>query len=335
MSRTPTRSLNGARASSTRSGLSVPCQRSSTRTAQPSTGAATDRSRTLTPSVSAICPRRPRCAATSSPGTQHGPGSLPQERAAEDGYGTVARYGFNVVDYSPLLRAALVNLDAWASEGAEPPPSRVPRVEDGTAVARSAVLDAFDRLGVTTPDPDRLWVVRTVELGPDASRGVGRYPAVEGGTYACLVSVVDDDGNELAGIRLPAIAEPTAAHTGWNSRHPSIGAPEQEVPMARRYGTSSRPSRSSSVTDRATRTRLRPAPSPLSSSRIAISSRATRSWRCRTRSPSTTRLLRGAEPQLCCAPDDPAGSRGPASRSARPSSEMASRNARAVLSCSR
>ena len=164
-------------------------------------------------------------------GTQHGPGSLPQERAAEDGYGTVARYGFNVVDYSPLLRAALVNLDAWASEGAEPPPSRVPRVEDGTAVARSAVLDAFDRLGVTTPDPDRLWVVRTVELGPDASRGVGRYPAVEGGTYACLVSVVDDDGNELAGIRLPAIAEPTAAHTGWNSRHPSIGAPEQEVPM--------------------------------------------------------------------------------------------------------
>ena len=164
-------------------------------------------------------------------GTQHGPGSLPQERAAEDGYGTVARYGFNLVDYSPLLRAALVNLDAWASEGVEPPPTRVPRVEDGTAVPRSAVLDAFDGLGVTTPDPDRLWVVRTVELGPDAARGIGRYPAVEGETYACLVSAVDDDGNEESGIRLPAIAEATASHTGWNSRDPSIGAPGQQVPM--------------------------------------------------------------------------------------------------------
>lgn len=164
-------------------------------------------------------------------GTQHGPGALPQERAAEDGYGTVARYGFNLVDYTPLLRAALSNLDAWVAEGVEPPPSVVPRIDDGTAVRPGEVLRRFAEAGVHTPDPERLWVVRTVDLGPDATRGIGRYPAVEGEVYASLVSAIDDDCNEVAGIRLPAIAEAVAAHTGWNTRDPSIGAPEQQVPM--------------------------------------------------------------------------------------------------------
>jgi hypothetical protein len=34
--------------------------------------------------------------------------------------------------------------------------------------------------------------------------------------YTPLVSQVDGDGNEVAGIRLPAIAVPLATHTGWN-----------------------------------------------------------------------------------------------------------------------
>jgi hypothetical protein len=32
------------------------------------------------------------------------------------------------------------------------------------------------------------------------------------------VSAVDADGNEVAGIRLPAVAAPLAAYTGWNPR---------------------------------------------------------------------------------------------------------------------
>ena len=36
------------------------------------------------------------------------------------------------------------------------------------------------------------------------------------GAYTPLVSQVDGDGNEVAGIRLPAIAVPVATHTGWN-----------------------------------------------------------------------------------------------------------------------
>jgi hypothetical protein len=36
------------------------------------------------------------------------------------------------------------------------------------------------------------------------------------GGYTPLVSQVDGDGNEVAGIRLPAIAVPLATYTGWN-----------------------------------------------------------------------------------------------------------------------
>jgi hypothetical protein len=34
--------------------------------------------------------------------------------------------------------------------------------------------------------------------------------------YATFVSAVDEDGNELAGIRLPPIAVPLGTFTGWN-----------------------------------------------------------------------------------------------------------------------
>jgi hypothetical protein len=40
---------------------------------------------------------------------------------------------------------------------------------------------------------------------------------------------VDAAGNETAGIRLPEVAAPIGVHTGWNLRHPDMGAPEDEL----------------------------------------------------------------------------------------------------------
>ena len=49
------------------------------------------------------------------------------------------------------------------------------------------------------------------------------------------LSVVDRDGNELSGIRLPNVAVPLATYTGWNFRNPSIGQPGELLPLTGSY----------------------------------------------------------------------------------------------------
>jgi hypothetical protein len=163
-------------------------------------------------------------------GTQHVAGTLPQQRGApgEPAYG---HNGYNVVDYSPLIRAGLLNLDAWVAGRADPPPSRHPRIDDGTAVPRAATLPAHRANGIEVPDPDRLSVTRVADLGPRALEGIGAYPPIEHETYVCLASAVDSDGNEIAGIRLPDVTLPVGTHMPWNLRHSSIGAHEQIIQL--------------------------------------------------------------------------------------------------------
>jgi hypothetical protein len=120
------------------------------------------------------------------------------------------------LDVTPVHRALLVALENWVSNGVEPPPSKVPRTSDGTAVARKDVLSGFGH--TSAPDPSALPYARCIDLGPDADRGIGRWPVKLGEQYVDLVSAVDDDGNEVAGIRLPAVAAPLASYTGWNPR---------------------------------------------------------------------------------------------------------------------
>jgi hypothetical protein len=164
--------------------------------------------------------------------TQHVPGYRGQSRTNAAVH-TTMRYPLNVLDYRPLLRAALINLDRWISEDLEPPPSRHPRIADGTAVLREEVLRFFASVpGFEALPADRLPFVRTVDLGAEESVGVGRFPAREGAFYPALVSCVDADGNELAGIRLPDVVVPVGSHAGWNPRDPSIGSSDQIVPMA-------------------------------------------------------------------------------------------------------
>jgi hypothetical protein len=76
------------------------------------------------------------------------------------------------------------------------------------------------------PQPHRL------DFGPDWSQGVATWlPPKVGAPYTVFVAAVDEDGNEVAGIRLPDLTVPLATYTGWNPRHPTQGAPEQIVRM--------------------------------------------------------------------------------------------------------
>ncbi|HEV7394049.1 MAG TPA: alpha/beta hydrolase domain-containing protein [Burkholderiales bacterium] len=162
-------------------------------------------------------------------GTQHTPGALPP-LSADPNTGSRGYHRFNIVDYAPLLRAALVNLDRWVSDGVEPPPSAFPRIAEGTAVEAESLGPFFRALpGVRFPDG----VERPVRLdfGPDFVRGIAAYPPALGAPYRTYVSSIDADGNELAGIRPPELAAPLATYTGWNPRHPDQGAPGDLMPM--------------------------------------------------------------------------------------------------------
>ena len=70
--------------------------------------------------------------------------------------------------------------------------------------------------------------MRELNFGPDRAVPTVIPPEV-GDEYQSLVSAVDADGNEVGGVRLPAIAVPLATYTGWNVRHPDIGGAGQTL----------------------------------------------------------------------------------------------------------
>ena len=163
-------------------------------------------------------------------GTQHSAGTLPlTDTNPVDGARGQQR--LNSVDYNPLLRALLLRLDRWVSEGAEPPPSRYPRLADGTAVAPErvkGVITAIPGVGFPSHPPQ---VVR-LDFGPEAANGVATVlPPVEGRPYPHFVPAVDRDGNEVSGVALPDVSVPLATYTGWNLRHPQIGAPDRMMSL--------------------------------------------------------------------------------------------------------
>jgi len=128
----------------------------------------------------------------------------------------------NTVDLRPVLRSVALALDRWVADGAAPPPSRHPRIADGTLVPMDAL--GFPRVpGVVLPlGPTRK---PRLDYGPDFEKGILTRvpPQILPEAYGVLVPKVDADGNEAGGIRLPDIAVPTGTATGWAVRTPEAG----------------------------------------------------------------------------------------------------------------
>jgi len=163
-------------------------------------------------------------------GAQHTPGSLPPP-TADPNTGGRGTHPFNIVDYAPLLRAVLVNLDAWVRDGVAPPPSVFPRLADGTAVTAESTAARFAAVpGVRFPE--RLARPTRLDFGPGTAQGVvSELPPKIGAAYPGYVAAVDVDGNETAGIRPVELQAPLATFTGWNPRHPEQGAPGDLMAM--------------------------------------------------------------------------------------------------------
>lgn len=153
-------------------------------------------------------------------GTQHLGGSDDIEAKGS------ARYPLNPVKHrGPVLRALLSALDASLRDGTEPPASRYPRLDDGTLVDPESFRASFPKIpGVEAPS--QVYRPLRLDAGPRwFDEGVADVvPPQAGEPYVTLVPAVDSDGNEKAGIRLPAIAAPLGTATGWNVRDEAYGS---------------------------------------------------------------------------------------------------------------
>ena len=148
-------------------------------------------------------------------GGQHGPAAFPPRRS-------IGQQMNNPNDYRWSMRALLLSMNRWITDGIEPPPSRYPRVDDKTLVQVDALK--FPSLaGVGKPaDPHKAY---RVFYGLDfAAKGIVSVdPPEVNEAFPILVPQVDGDGNELAGVKMPEVAVPLATYTGWNNFNAESG----------------------------------------------------------------------------------------------------------------
>lgn len=122
--------------------------------------------------------------------------------------------------HGPTHRALLTALDAWADRGVEPPPSRYPRVEDGTLVPLDDYREAFPRIpgaGIV----QNLSEVALLDFGPwfgSTGGHLTRLPPGVGPRYTVLVPAADADGLNRGGIRPLEVRVPLGTNVGWNVR---------------------------------------------------------------------------------------------------------------------
>jgi hypothetical protein len=128
------------------------------------------------------------------------------------------------LDQRFALRALLEALREWIA-GREPPPSRYPRIADGTLVpidqVRFPTFDAVRR-------PNAGLVPRRVDYGPRWDNGIiDRAPPVLGEPYRVLVPQVDSLGNDQGGVPSVETLAPLATYAGWQLRPGFPSAPDQ------------------------------------------------------------------------------------------------------------
>ena len=150
-------------------------------------------------------------------GGQHGPAAFPPRRS-------IGQHLNNPNDYRWSMRALLLAMNRWIKDGATPPPSRYPRIEDKTLVQLDSLR--FPAVaGVQKPtEPHKAY---RVFYGLDfASKGIISVdPPEVNQAFPILVPQVDADGNELAGVKMPEVAVPLATYTGWNLFNAESGPP--------------------------------------------------------------------------------------------------------------
>lgn len=116
------------------------------------------------------------------------------------------RYPANPLNYTPIVRALLLDMVEWVAGRRAPPASRWPSLAAGELVPVEA-LQPPPALGIEWP--------RVVNQ-PVAPAGKREWPV--------FVPQIDRNGNDVAGIRMPQITVPDGTYLGWNLRKAGYGA---------------------------------------------------------------------------------------------------------------
>lgn len=141
-------------------------------------------------------------------GTPHASGPLPPAPQQ-------TRHDLNFAEQRWALRALLIDLDAWITDGTTPPASRYPTIARRELVPRESVR--FPQVPAL-PFPGYMPGVWKMDFGADyaATRNITKEPPGLGSPYVVLVPQVNADGNDQGGVLLPEVAVPLGTHTGWN-----------------------------------------------------------------------------------------------------------------------
>ena len=129
----------------------------------------------------------------------------------------------------PVFRALLVALDQWVTRGTKPPKSEVPMERKGALVPPERVR--FPAIPATNyagwgPLPAANYTPETMNRNVLLDYSVVPPAPVPGKEYTVLVPQVDEDGNDIDGIRLPFLTVPLATHTGWSQLEVGAGFPD-------------------------------------------------------------------------------------------------------------
>ena len=120
-----------------------------------------------------------------------------------------------------IRRALFIALTDWVTEGKRPPRSEYPRVSDGTLVPATATAMHWPKIpGAPTPD-NVINVLMDYDYGPDF-----RYNDQSGVMTNVVPPIkqiiptpaakVDEDGNEIAGVKSVLLQAPLGTYTSWN-----------------------------------------------------------------------------------------------------------------------
>jgi hypothetical protein len=142
----------------------------------------------------------------------------------------VCQQFLNPLDSAPVQRALWEDLDQWSTRGVAPPPSRVPKLSDGTLVPplpQSGVgfpnIPGVTYTGLKTTryrfnlGPD-FYTTFIPTINPPVFTPPYEDNPANGPIYPSYVPKTDSDGNDIAGVRLPELTVPLATYTGWGLR---------------------------------------------------------------------------------------------------------------------